>query len=72
MGTLKSELLIKAAKIILKELLEQCTFNEQKMFKRMYSHKDLNLSIDEVVENIALDKIDWAICQCENTLKKKL
>jgi len=42
------------------------------MFKRMYSHKNLDLPINEVVDNMPDDKIDWAMQQCQNTLNKKI
>ena len=44
----------------LRELLEQCTEPQQTLFNRMYG------SIDSISE----DRIDWAIQQCEGTLKK--
>jgi hypothetical protein len=36
-----NETLKNAAKTILKELLAQCTEGQQMMFKRMYSHNNL-------------------------------
>jgi len=44
----------------LRDLLSQCTEGQRNMFNRMYG------SIDTIKE----DKIDWAIQQCERTLKK--
>lgn len=55
---------------ILKELLSKCTEGQQLMFKRMYSNKNLELSINESVDNMDDDKIDWAITQCERTVEK--
>lgn len=69
---MRNETLIKAGKDILKGLLSQCTEGQQMMFKRMYSPKNLELPINEAVDNMNPDKIDWAISQCENTLKKKI
>jgi hypothetical protein len=69
---MKNETLKKAAKDILKNLLAQCTEGQQLMFKRMYCHKNLELPIDEAVDQIADDKIDWAISQCERTVNKNL
>jgi hypothetical protein len=54
----------------LKELLAQCTWEQQHFFKRMYSHKNLEASIDECVDNMDESKIDWAITQCEKTVEK--
>ena len=60
-----------AGKEILKELLSQCTDGEQMMFKRMYSHKNLNLSINDAVDKMDEKKIDFAITQCEHTIEKR-
>jgi hypothetical protein len=65
-----NETLKNTAKEILKELLAQCTEPQQLMFKRMYCHKNLDLPINEAVDQIAEDKIDWAITQCESTVLK--
>lgn len=67
---MRNETLIKAGKDILKGLLVQCTEGQQMMFKRMYSHKNLNLPINEAVDKMDPDKIDWAISQCERTVEK--
>ena len=56
-------------KEMLKELLAQCTEQQQVMFKRMYSHNNLDLPINEVVEKMKDEKIDWAITQCERTVE---
>lgn len=58
------------AKRILKELLAQCTEKQQLLFKRMYSHDNLELPINDVVEKIKDEKLDWAISQCMNTVTK--
>lgn len=58
------------AKKKLKELLAECTEEQQLMFKRMYCHKNLEFSINEAVEQMADDKIDWAMTQVERTLQK--
>lgn len=57
------------ARNTLKEGLTKCTDGQQLIFKRMYSHKDLDKPINDVVDNIAEDKLDWAMQQIENTLK---
>jgi hypothetical protein len=59
-----------AAKVILKDLLSQCTEGQQFIFKRMYSSKNLTLPINEVVDQMPDDKLDWAITQCEQTVNK--
>ena len=65
-----NEALRNFAKDMLKELLAQCSEDQQFIFKRMYSHKNLELPINEVVDQIDEDKIDCAISQCERTVKK--
>lgn len=69
---MKNETLIKAAKDILKDLLSKCNESQQMMFKRMYCHKKLELSINEAVDQMNVDKIDWAITQCEKTIQKNI
>ena len=41
------------------------------IFKRMYSHKDLNKPINDVVDEMPCDKLDWALTQVHNSLKKE-
>lgn len=53
---------------MLKELLTQCTEAQQMVFKRMYSHKNLELDINTVVDNMDESKYDWAIIQCGSTI----
>ena len=53
----------------LKETLAQCTDAQQLMFKRMYSHHDLEKPIDQVVDAMPEDKLDWAMQQVERTKK---
>lgn len=67
---MKNETLISSAKNILKDLLNQCNEGQQLMFKRMYSHNNLELPINEVVDKMDPEKMDWAITQCEKTLLK--
>jgi len=56
---------------LLKELIIKCNNNEQLIFKRMYSHKNLDLPVEDIVSNIPCDKLDWALTQVQNTLAKK-
>jgi len=46
----------------LQELLDKCSDGSKDKFKRMYGTLNANEMPD--------DKIDWAIQQCENTLRK--
>lgn len=54
----------------IKDGLNQLPESWQMMFKRMYSHNNLDLDIDEVVDNMPDEKLDWALSQVENSLKK--
>ncbi len=53
---------------ILKDLLSQCTEDQQMLFKRMYSHDNLERNINDAVDQMPDDKINWAISQCERTV----
>lgn len=54
----------------LKEALAECTQGQQLMFKRMYAKGDLSLEINEVVDKMDVNKIDWAMQQVDRTLNK--
>lgn len=58
------------ARQTLKEGLKKCTQEQQLFFKRMYSHKDLDKDISEVVDQIPDEKLDWAMQQIQRTLDK--
>jgi hypothetical protein len=55
----------------LKRGLAQLPEPNQRLFKRMYSHNNLELPIDEVVDKMPEDKLDWAMQQVKNTLVKR-
>jgi len=59
-----------AGRAILKELLYQLTEDNHTKFKRMYCPSQMDYSIDESVNAIEPECIDWAITQCENSLPK--
>ena len=58
------------AKNQLKNGLLKCSEKQQLLFKRMYSHNNLDKSIDEVINDMPEDKLDWAMQQVEKTLLK--
>lgn len=60
----------KFARDQIKAKLALCTEQQQHVFKQMYSHKDLARSIDEAVDAMPDDKLDWALTQIEKTLEK--
>lgn len=61
----------KIAREFLKIQLEKITPGQLNLFKRMYSqHDDRSRSIEEIVDNMPAEKLDWAIIQIDNTMKK--
>jgi hypothetical protein len=54
----------------LKEGLAKCSEKQQDLFKRMYSHQHLDWSIEQCVDAMPDDKLDWAMQQVERTLAK--
>lgn len=69
----------------LKDGLAQCTKEQQLFFNRMYvpwalgiinqnrkmTDEELNTPINEVVDKMPEDKLDWAMQQVQRTLNKK-
>lgn len=55
----------------LKENLAKCTDAQNHLFKQMYSHNDLNKPINDVVDAMPDDKLDWSMQQVEQTLTKQ-
>ena len=58
------------ARKILKKNLTLCTKSQQLLFKRMYSNGRTEMSIDWVVDNMGIGKLDWAMSQVKRTLIK--
>ena len=58
------------ARAKLKEGLEKCTAAQQLIFKRMYSHEDLNADIEDVVANMPSERLDWAMHQVSQTITR--
>lgn len=69
---MKSKALVNHAKILLKELLMQCTDDQRHQFRRMYdrSHPS-EKSLEKIIDEISTEKLDHAIFQCENTIEKR-
>lgn len=63
--------LAEIARCEIKKGLEQLSDVAQTIFKRMYSKEGLEVDINIVVDNMPEDKLDWALTQVENSLKKK-
>lgn len=59
------------ARNYLKTRLNACTDGEVLVFKRMYSHENLDKDINLVVDDMPEDKLDWAMEQVRRTVEKK-
>ena len=59
------------ARKILKENLAKCTDRQQLLFKQMYSHSNLGASINDAIDLMPEEKLDWAMQQVERTLAEK-
>jgi hypothetical protein len=65
-----NEILIQFARQNLKEGLAKCSPAQVMLFKRMYSHENLETEINSVVDNMPEEKLDWAMQQVQRTLKE--
>jgi len=63
-----NELLEKHAREMLKTGLKQLPEKHQHFFKRMYSHGNLEADIENVVDSMPEDKLDWAMTQVQRSL----
>jgi len=54
----------------LKEGLKKLPEKWQLTFRRMYSHEDLEKDISIVVDEMPIERLDWALTQVENSLNK--
>jgi len=59
------------ARSTLKDGLPKLPEDWQMMFKRMYSPDDLNANIEDVVDMVPEDKLDWAMQQVQRSLDKQ-
>ena len=59
------------ARLKLKEGLALLPENNQMIFKRMYSHKNLSKDINLVIDEMESNLLDWALTQVERTSGKK-
>lgn len=73
-----NHILDKAARDYIKNYIVELPEGWQNTFKLMYGRKNVKESVDEiknksilkVVEQMPQDKLDWAMMQVENSLKK--
>lgn len=59
------------ARDTLKQGLAKCTEKQVLRFKRMYSHGDLKKQINDVVDSMPDEKLDWAMQQVQRTLERE-
>ncbi len=52
------------------EGLQKCNEQQVHLFKRMYSHNNLDADIEEIVAALPENKLDWALQQVNRTLAK--
>lgn len=55
----------------LKKGLSKLPESWQLRFKQMYSHGNLDADINDVVDNMPEEKLDWAMEQVERSLEKQ-
>lgn len=55
----------------IKNILDSLPEENQKVFKMMYSHDDLNRPISDIVDNMVPKRLEWALTQVENTIIKR-
>jgi len=60
----------KFARDTIKNGLCHLPVNYQTMFKRMYSHKNMKSSIEQIVDCMPEEKLDWAMEQVDRSLSK--
>jgi ssDNA-specific exonuclease RecJ len=51
----------------IKRILSKLEEDNRMIFKRMYSHTDLEKDINLVVDDMPAKQLDWALQQCKNT-----
>ncbi len=56
------------ARETLKEGLAKLPEGDHKRFRLMYSHKNLELPIPDVVDRMPVDKLDWAMQQVQRSI----
>ena len=56
------------ARKTLKEGLSQCSAFQRGLFNRMYNPDNLGKNINDVVDMLEEDKLDWAMQQVQRTL----
>ncbi len=68
---MKNETLNKYAREQIKKGLAQCTDAQCRLFKQMYAHGKFEMPINDVVDNMPEEKLDWAMQQVKRSTKIK-
>ena len=55
----------------IKNILDSLPEENQRVFKSMYSYDNLTRPIPEIVDNMDLKHLKWALVQVENTIIKR-
>ena len=56
----------------IKEGLGKLSEEHKLTFNRMYSFENLDKDVNEVVDEMPEEKLDWALTQVENSMRKDL
>lgn len=56
------------ARSTLKQGLNKLPEINQTIFKRMYSHKNIDADINDVVDSMPVEKLSWAMEQVQRTI----
>ncbi len=59
------------ARATIKAGLAKLPEDHHMLFKRMYSHTDLEAAINDVVDAMDAEKLDWAMQQVERSVAKQ-
>jgi hypothetical protein len=54
----------------IKRILSKLEESNRNVFMRMYSHKNLEKNVSDVVDEIPSKKLDWALTQAKNSYYK--
>jgi len=66
-----NETIIVFARDNIKKNIAICSNSAKLLFKRMYSHNNLEMELNDVVDNMSEQSLSWAMTQLQNTLKEK-
>jgi len=56
----------------IKQQLFELPERYQLFFKRLYSHEDQKKPLNEIIDNIPEEKLNWVLTQVENTRIKEI